>query len=133
MILRFVFQKFNLFPTLSVEENIRLAERIYAGGSPRYAGDATRRAIVAQLAGQEMALSRLAEPFDMSLTAVSKHVRVLANAGLVAVEKRGRTQYCRLEAAPMAEAADWLQGYQQFWSDQFSALARHLESVKEEL
>ncbi len=92
-------------------------------------GDSTRRAIVTQLADGEAALSQLAEPFDMSLTAVSKHVRVLTKAGLVEVEKRGRTQFCRLRAAPMAEAADWLQGYQRFWSEQFSALARHLEST----
>ena len=92
-------------------------------------GDSTRRAIVTQLAEGEVALSQLAEPYAMSLTAVSKHVRVLVNAGLVEVEKRGRTQFCRLRAAPMAEAVGWLQGYQRFWSEQFSALARHLEST----
>lgn len=88
--------------------------------------DPTRRAIVARLAESEAALSDLAAPFDMSLTAVSKHVRVLADAGLVRVEKRGRTRHCRLEAAPMAEAVDWLNGYRQFWEDRFEALARHL-------
>lgn len=93
-------------------------------------GDGTRRAIVARLAGGEIALSDLAEPFDMSLTAVSKHVRVLSDAGLVAVEKRGRTRHCRLEAAPMKEAVDWLIDYRKFWGDQFDSLARHL--AKEE-
>ena len=88
--------------------------------------DATRRAIVARLAEGEASLSALADPFDMSLTAVSKHVRVLSDAGLVAVEKRGRTRHCRLQAAPLKDAAEWLAFYRRFWEDQFDALARHL-------
>ncbi len=94
-------------------------------------GDTTRRAILAQLADKtpekELALSQLAEPYDMSLTAVSKHVKVLARAGLVSVEKRGRTQYCRLQAEPMKQAAEWLEHYQRFWSEQFESLAQYLE------
>ncbi len=89
-------------------------------------GDGTRRAIVARLAGGETALSELAEPFEMSLTAVSKHVRVLSDAGLVALEKRGRTRYCSLRATPMREAWDWLGDYQAFWEGSFEALARFL-------
>ena len=88
--------------------------------------DGTRRAIVAQLAEGESSLSDLAEPFDMSLTAVSKHVRVLNEAGLVSVSKRGRTRYCRLEAEPMKNASDWLDDYRKFWVDRFGALARYL-------
>ncbi len=88
--------------------------------------DGTRRAIVAQLAEGESSLSDLAEPFDMSLTAVSKHVRVLNEAGLVSVSKRGRTRYCRLEAEPMKDASDWLDDYRKFWVDRFGALARYL-------
>ena len=94
-------------------------------------GDATRRAIVAQLVGEEVSLSNLAEPFDMSLTAVSKHVRVLSRAGLVTVEKRGRTQYCRLRAVPMKEAVSWLNTYQEFWATQLESLAAHLEPEEE--
>lgn len=90
-------------------------------------GDGTRRAILARLARGEAALSEIAAPFDMSQTAVSKHVRVLADAGLVRVSKRGRTRYCRIEAAPMKQAAEWLKTYQRFWEDRFDALARHLE------
>lgn len=88
--------------------------------------DGTRRAIVARLAEGEARLSDLAAPFEMSLTAVSKHVRMLSDAGLVTVEKRGRTRYCRLQAAPMKQAADWLDDYRVFWEDRFDALARHL-------
>jgi len=93
--------------------------------------DATRRAIVAQLLDDEVPLSTLATPFEMSLTAVSKHVGVLKKAGLVSVEKRGRTQYCRLRAQPMKEAVNWLNNYEQFWNTQFDSLAQHLESNQE--
>ena len=85
-----------------------------------------RRAILARLARGEARLSDLAEPFDMTQTAVSKHVRVLRDAGLLTVERRGRTRYCRLNAEPMKNAADWLTDYQTFWSHQFDSLARHL-------
>ncbi|GAB5467068.1 MAG: metalloregulator ArsR/SmtB family transcription factor [Rhodospirillales bacterium] len=90
-------------------------------------GDGTRRAILTRLSRGETPLSEVAAPFEMSQTAVSKHVRVLSDAGLVQVTKRGRTRYCRLQAAPMKEAADWLEAYQRFWEDSFAALAKHLE------
>lgn len=89
-------------------------------------GHTARRDMVARLSSGELALSDLAEPFDMSLTAVSKHVRVLADAGLIVVEKRGRTRHCRLNAAAMRDAADWLNHYHEFWENQFKALAEHL-------
>lgn len=92
--------------------------------------DATRRAIVAQLADDELAISELAEPYSMSLTAVSKHVQVLKKAGLVDMEKRGRTHYCRLRAEPMKQAVDWLNNYQQFWEQQFNSLTQHLQKDK---
>ena len=88
--------------------------------------DATRRAILARLSLGETRLSDLAEPFEMSQTAVSKHVRVLSNAGLVRVEKRGRTRHCRLDAGAMKEASGWLEDYRSFWTQQFDNLARHL-------
>ena len=91
--------------------------------------DPTRRAIVAQLATGEVSLGQLAEPFDMSQTAVSKHVKVLADAGLVVVEKRGRTRHCRLEPEPMREALDWLEYYRSFWESKFESLAEHLENT----
>ncbi len=90
-------------------------------------GDGTRRAILARLTLGETSLSEIAGPFDMSQTAVSKHVRVLSDAGLVTVTKRGRTRYCRLEAAPMKQAAEWLETYQAFWESQFDALATFLK------
>ncbi len=88
--------------------------------------DGTRRAILGQLMQGEARLSDLAEPFSMSQTAVSKHVRVLSDAGLVVVEKRGRIRHCRLKAEPMKLATEWLIDYQAFWTHQFDNLAQHL-------
>lgn len=88
--------------------------------------DETRRAILAQLMQGEARLSDLAQPFDMTQTAVSKHVKVLSNAGLIVVEKRGRTRHCRLNAGVLKDASDWLAGYQTFWTQQFDQLAQHL-------
>lgn len=90
-------------------------------------GDATRRAIIMSLAAGEKPLAEVASPFDMSLTAVSKHVRVLSDAGLLSVEKRGRTRYCQLNGAPVKEAVDWLNVYRTFWDGRLDALTQHLE------
>lgn len=91
-------------------------------------GDDTRRAILARLADGETALSEIAEPFEMSQTAVSKHVRVLSDAGLVDIVKRGRTRYCSLNAGPLREASAWLEAYSRFWREKLDALADHLEN-----
>ncbi len=88
--------------------------------------DPKRRAIVARLAQGETALSKLAEPFDISQTAVTKHVQALSAAGIVVVEKRGRTRHCRLQTSTMKQAFDWLGFYQSFWETQMSSLADHL-------
>lgn len=93
-------------------------------------GDPTRSAIVANLAQGETTLSKLAEPFDMSLTAVSKHVGVLAAAGLVSIEKRGRNRHCRLRGEALREAAQWLDGYREFWEGRFEQLGRHLNDER---
>ncbi|MBO6900570.1 MAG: helix-turn-helix transcriptional regulator [Rhizobiaceae bacterium] len=91
----------------------------------------TRRAILKQLASSgETRLSDIAKPFNMSQTAVSKHVRVLSDAGLLTVERRGRTRHCRLNAEPMKQAADWLTDYETFWTGQFEKLARHLATKR---
>ncbi len=89
-------------------------------------GHETRREILQRLADKELSLSELAAPYDMSQTAVSKHVRILRDAGLVTLEQRGRTRYCRLNADPMRSAANWLAEYERFWHAQFEHLARHL-------
>ena len=88
--------------------------------------DGTRRAILQRLAVGEARLSDLAKPFDMTQPAVSKHVRVLSDAGLVVVEKRGRTRHCRLNASRMKDASEWLWDFRAFWTQQLDHLARHL-------
>ena len=90
--------------------------------------DATRRGILARLARQgETSVSELAAPYKMSLPAVSKHLRVLENAGLVSRQKDGRVHRCRLRAEPMKDAAAWIEHYRQFWEAQLDSLARYLE------
>jgi DNA-binding transcriptional ArsR family regulator len=87
----------------------------------------TRRALVEQLAGGPESVGNLAEPHDMSLAAVSKHLQVLEDAGLISVEKDGRVRRCHLDAAPLSDAFGWLTRYRIFWEDRFDALEDHLE------
>ena len=90
--------------------------------------DPTRRAMLARLGQTEsLSISDLAEPFAMSLPAIMKHLDVLSDAGLIARAKTGRTVACRLTAAPMEQAMDWLNRYQRFWSEQLDRLAAFLE------
>lgn len=89
-------------------------------------GNSTRRAILARLALGELSLSDLAEPLKMSQTGVTKHISVLENAGLVSVNKRGRTRYCALQAEPMQAASVWLDDYKEFWDACLGNLAQHL-------
>lgn len=88
--------------------------------------DPTRRAIVARLAGGTSTVSALAGPFDMSLPAVIKHLRVLERAGLVERRRAGREKHCRLVAAPLDSADEWLNRYRDFWQARLSALDTYL-------
>jgi DNA-binding transcriptional ArsR family regulator len=88
--------------------------------------DATRRGILARLALGEASISDLAAPYDISLPAVSKHLKVLEGAGLIARHKDGRVHRCRLLAEPMKNASEWIEHYRQFWEQQLDALARYL-------
>lgn len=89
--------------------------------------DPTRRAILARLIERDFAVGELAEPFDMSLPAVSKHLRVLERAGLVRRERISRIVRCRLQAEPMQDAARWLEMYQRFWTARLDALERYFD------
>ncbi len=93
--------------------------------------DPTRRAILARLAEGESSVGELAEPFNISLPAISRHLRVLRNAGLVLRHKDGRVRRCALDAAPLKAASDWVETYRRFWDDQFDALAEYLEREQE--
>jgi DNA-binding transcriptional ArsR family regulator len=90
--------------------------------------DPTRRALVMRLAQEPgLSVSELAAPFSVSLPAIMKHLDVLSEAGLIARSKTGRTVACRLDAEPMREAFEWLNRYEQFWSERLSSLAAFLE------
>lgn len=92
--------------------------------------DTTRRSILARLAREELTVSEVARPYEMSLAAVSKHLQVLSKAGLVEQQRNGRLRRCRLTPEPLREAADWIETYRQFWIDSFDKLAEHLEEVQ---
>src|SRR5438046_1580280 len=87
--------------------------------------DPTRRAILARLAKSDWTVGQLARPFAMSLPAVSKHVKVLEAAGLVARERDGRVHRCRFLPGPMRSAAEWIAHYREFWEDRLDALGAY--------
>ncbi len=91
-------------------------------------GDATRRGMLAQLAGGARSVSELAEPFAMSLAAASKHIKTLENAGLIRREIRGRTHLCRLDPGPLASVHHWLGTYERFWTGSLDTLERLLRA-----
>ena len=91
-------------------------------------GDATRRQMLAQLASGERTVSQLAEPFEMSLAAASKHIKALEAAGLVKRDVRGRTHVCTLNPGPLANAHQWLAFYEIFWTSRLDALEALLKA-----
>jgi DNA-binding transcriptional ArsR family regulator len=91
--------------------------------------DPTRRAILARLALGETSVGELAKPFDMSLPAVSKHLKVLERAGLISRGREAQWRPCRLEPSRLKEVADWLERYRRFWEASFDRLDEHLRSA----
>jgi DNA-binding transcriptional ArsR family regulator len=92
--------------------------------------DPTRRAILARLASGEATVGELAEPFAMSLPAVSKHLKVLERAGLISRGREAQWRPCRLESAPLRDAADWIEDYRRFWEESFDRLDEYLAKLK---
>jgi DNA-binding transcriptional ArsR family regulator len=92
--------------------------------------DPTRRAILARLVNGEASVTKLAEPFNVTLPAIMKHIRVLEDAGLITREKEGRVSRCRLNAGPLKNAAEWINFYEQFWQDKLDALEAYLRKGK---
>jgi DNA-binding transcriptional ArsR family regulator len=92
--------------------------------------DPTRRAILARLATGEASVTQLAEPFDMSMPAISKHLKVLERARLIARGREAQWRPCRLEAAPLKDIADWIEHYRQFWEQSFDRLDDYLRKLK---
>lgn len=91
--------------------------------------DPTRRAILARLSLGETSVTELAKPFEMSMPAVSKHLKVLERAGLIVRSRDAQWRPCRLDAAPLKSAATWIEEYRRFWSAHVDALERHLDRM----
>src|SRR6188472_1654280 len=94
--------------------------------------DPTRRAILARLVAGETSVTALAEPFSMSLPAISKHLKVLERAGLIARSRDAQWRPCRLTADPLKDAADWLEHYRRFWEKSFDRLDDYLSELQAE-
>ncbi len=92
--------------------------------------DPTRRAILERLVGGECSVSELAKPFEMSLPAVSKHLRVLERAGLVVQRRDAQWRPCRLEAGPLKDVSDWAEQYRHVWEERFDRLGNYLKDLK---
>lgn len=92
--------------------------------------DPTRRAILARLARGEATVTELAAPFDMSLPAISKHLKVLERAGLVARSRDAQARPCRLTARPLEQAVQWLERYRRHWEDSFDRLDEYLHELQ---
>jgi DNA-binding transcriptional ArsR family regulator len=90
--------------------------------------DPTRRAILARLAGGAVTVNELAEPFDISLPAISRHLNVLERAALIVREREGQFRRCRLNPDALKAASEWLDFYTRFWSESFDRLAQHLKN-----
>src|SRR3954469_5873561 len=91
--------------------------------------DPTRRAILARLSEGQASVGELAEPFDMSLPAVTKHLKVLQRAGLISQGREAQWRPCRLEAKPMREASQWMESYRRHWEQRFDRLNEYLKSM----
>ncbi|MGH9174667.1 MAG: ArsR/SmtB family transcription factor [Vicinamibacterales bacterium] len=92
--------------------------------------DPTRRAILARLASGECSVTELAEPFEMSMPAVSKHLRVLERAGLVRRRRAAQWRPCRIEARPLQEVAEWTERYRHIWEERLDRLDTYLQQLK---
>jgi DNA-binding transcriptional ArsR family regulator len=93
--------------------------------------DPTRRAILARLALGETSVTELAKPFEMSMPAVSKHLKVLERAGLIARGREAQWRPCRLDAEPLRDAASWIEEYRRFWEESLDRLDKYLRQIKE--
>jgi DNA-binding transcriptional ArsR family regulator len=106
--------------------NDRLSETFGALADP------TRRAILARLASGEASVTELAEPFAMSMPAISKHLKVLERAGLIARGREAQWRPCRLQARPLQDVAGWVEHYRRFWEESFDRLDDYLQKLKKQ-
>jgi DNA-binding transcriptional ArsR family regulator len=113
------------FKTVARSSNDRLSITFAALADP------TRRAILARLTSGEATVKELSKPFAMSGPAISKHLRVLEEAGLIAQGREAQWRPRRLEAAPLKQVADWTEGYRRFWDESYKRLDNYLQQLKE--
>jgi DNA-binding transcriptional ArsR family regulator len=106
--------------------NDRLSETFGALADP------TRRAILARLASGEASVTELAEPFAMSMPAISKHLKVLERAGLIVRGREAQWRPCRLQAAPLQDVAGWVEHYRRYWEESFDRLDAYLQELKKQ-
>jgi len=92
--------------------------------------DPTRRAILARLAKGQASVTEIAEPFDMTLPAISKHLKVLEHAGLIARGREAQWRPCRLDAGPLKDVDDWVERYRRFWEQSFDRLESYLQELQ---
>ena len=111
--------------SLRDEPDAAALDRVFAA-----LADPVRRAILRRLDGRDLLVSELAEPFAISLQAVSRHIQVLVRAGLVTQERTGRISRCRLDAGPIYRAAVWVNRYSKYWQSQFNTLAAWLDEIE---
>src|SRR5215469_7578396 len=109
---------------MSVTGSDRLSTTLFA------LADATRRGLLARLATGDATVTELAEPYDMSLAAVSKHLKVLESAGLISRGRDAQWRPCHLEAAPLQAVTEWLEDYRQFWERNLDSLGSYLERLQ---
>ena len=94
--------------------------------------DPTRREIINLIAHKQMNLNAIADKFDMSRPAISQHIKILIECGLIGVNRQGRERYCEVKAAPLSEVAQWVEQYRQLWEEKFSRLDALLAVMKVE-
>ena len=111
-------------PTVPADAEEERLNRVFSA-----LADPVRREILARLKEQELLVSELAEPFDISLQAVSRHIQVLVRAGLVQQQRSGRVSRCRLDAGPIYATAVWINRYSEYWQNQFDTLALWLDEL----
>jgi DNA-binding transcriptional ArsR family regulator len=111
----------------AIADDAAALDRVFAA-----LADPVRRAILSRLDDEELLVSELAVPFDISLQAVSRHIQVLVRAGLITQARTGRISRCSLDAEPLSEAAAWINRYAKYWQGQFETLAQHLIRIEKE-
>ena len=112
-------------PATAVLDDERLDETFAA------LANSTRRAILARLAEGEMSVKELAEPFDLTLPAISRHIKVLEHAGLITQGRRAQFRPCTIAAAPLAEVADWTEQYRHIWDDRFDRMDGYVQQLQD--